>query len=58
MEQLGAGCRREGVQALSELALELIGTHGMETSGARGAEIARRGEVGVRPEHGNLESPD
>ena len=37
VEQLGAG-RPEGVQALMELALELVGTHGTETAQSRGLQ--------------------
>jgi hypothetical protein len=32
VEQLGAGSRTEGVEAFSESALELIGTHGREAT--------------------------
>ena len=35
MEQLGAGSRSEGVKPLTELALELVGTHGTETTQSR-----------------------
>jgi hypothetical protein len=40
VEQLGAGGRPEGVQALTELALELVGTLGTETAQSRGLQSA------------------
>ena len=49
MEQLGAGSRPEGVQALMELALEFVGTHGTETAQSRGlqsTESLRRRSAG------------
>lgn len=42
MEQLGAGSRTEGVEALPESALELIGTHlGLDAYLERGRKVLR-----------------
>jgi len=49
VEQRGAGSRHEGGQALTELSLELVGTHGTETTQSRGLQSAEVAPQGDRP---------
>jgi hypothetical protein len=50
VEELGRGSRPEGVQALPEAALELVGTHGTETTQSRGLHCSRpKRSAGDRP---------